>query len=105
MITVNELIEVVSAAVFWGGWMLFVSTRERKDAGFKPAVSPLLVLTWAFGGLFFGLLTTFGWRRAFSFPIVFATGGVLSAGLMTAKILGRTRVDQRPLDVDIPRPN
>jgi hypothetical protein len=105
MITVNELIEVVFASVFWGGWMLFVSTRERKNSGFKTAVSPSLVSTWAFGGLFFGLLTTLGWRRAFSFPMVFATVGVLSAALLTAKILGRARVDQGAADADIPRPN
>ena len=73
--------------------MLFFSVWQRKTANFKPALSVPLVITWIFGGLIFGLLETFTWRRAFSAPLVFLTVALFLAALASAKFFGGTRIN------------
>jgi len=91
--TVGEWIEVLFAAAFWGGCMLFFSVWRRWTANIKPALSMPLFVTWTLGGLLFGLLTTFEWRRAFHAPLVFLTIALFLAVLATAKFSGKTKTN------------
>ena len=48
-----------------------------------------MFLRYAFGGLLIGLLITFGFRRAFSFPLVFLTVGIVATVFLIASLYRR----------------
>ena len=98
--TTKEWVEVVLAATFWGGLMLLVKVLERKGAWTKSVMPGRQVLIWALGGLVFGLVTTFGWKRAFSFPLIFLTVGLFITAWVAARLLGRESADKSPDNVN-----
>ena len=77
--TTKEWVEVVFAAILWGGGMLLFRVVEGK-------VPKLAVIFYALGGLLFGIVTTFDFRRAFSFPLIFLTLGIIVAALLVGRL-------------------
>ena len=98
--TEREWVKVVFATIFFSCWMLFFMVRKRKIEGYKPAMSGLVVLTWTLNGLFLGLLTTFGWRHAFSVPLAFLTVGAFAGAFMAALLLGRSSSGEARTDAN-----
>lgn len=75
--TTKEWVEVLFAAILWGGGMLLFKRTEGK-------IPKLVVSIYALGGFLFGLLTAFDFSRAFSFPLIFLTVVIIVAALGTA---------------------
>jgi hypothetical protein len=84
--TTKEWGEVLFAAAFWGGGMLLFRRMEGK-------IPKLAVLIYVLGGLLFGLVARFPLKRAFSFPLIFVTLGIIVALLLVGRLF-RLRVKQ-----------
>jgi len=83
----KEWVEVLFAAVFWGGSMLLFRRTEGK-------IPKLVVLIYALGALLFGLVTIFGYKRAFSFPLIILTLGIIAAVFLIGRL---SRPSLKPL--------
>jgi hypothetical protein len=77
--TTKEWIEALFTAILWSGGMLLFRFWEGKAPN-------RVFLGYALGGLLVGLLITFGFRRAFSFPLVFVTMGIIVAALLIGNL-------------------
>ena len=84
---------VLFMAVFWGGWMLFLTARRRKHSQLHPTLFPSLILMWVFAALFMGVVTGLHIRRAFSWPFVIVTAGALTATAVTSLYIRRKQPD------------
>jgi hypothetical protein len=80
--TVREWVEVVAAAAFWGGGMLWIDSMIKKNAETRSRSQWVNVLATALGALLFGLLSTFGLRRTFQFPLLLLSGGIILVALI-----------------------
>jgi hypothetical protein len=85
------------SALVWGGlWGAFMvwSTARDEDTTLRRRERVLSLAIWTPMGLWFGIVTTFGWR-AWHRPILFATlGSLFGAGL-----LSRVFRKKRPIDI------
>jgi hypothetical protein len=90
--TANEWVHVALVSIFWSGAMLLLES-VRRDGEFKLARPGLATLTFALGGLLFGLLTTFGWR-VLRVPLIFLTAGLLIAGCVCGRLFRGGRPGQ-----------
>ena len=94
--TTVQWIQVVIAALVYGGGMLFWEARERRDSlkpvvspssfeaderktSPQPILSPLLVAMWLLTGWAFGVVIVFPLRQTFSWPLVMIMFGPLLA--------------------------
>jgi len=73
--TVREWIEVFVAGAFYAAWMLVWMGRQRRRDDLRPVLHIDDVLAWAPMGLWFGIVTTFHWQRAFHMPLLLITIG------------------------------
>ena len=65
--TVSEWMEVLLVGGLWGAFMLlFSGSGWATEIKFKWRIEDILF--WALMGLWFGIVTTFHWRRAFQAP-------------------------------------
>src|ERR1700676_576146 len=80
--TMGEWVQVLLAGGFWGGAMAWVFARRRRLANRQPTWLLADVLTWALGGVWVGIVTTFHWQRAFPSPIAFITVPTVAAILL-----------------------
>jgi len=87
--TANQGIEVALAGGFWGIFMLLWSIYERKKANAKLLFSVAHIFAWILMGLWFGLVTTFGWQ-AFRTPLVYLVVAAF-VGAVTAGLIDRHR--------------
>ena len=98
--TANEWMKVALAAVLWALLMLFFTAPDRKRKGYTPATSGEDVAMWACAG--FGLITIFGWQRAFHVPLIFQTLGTFIASYIFERLRRRKHASQeRPEGLDI----
>jgi hypothetical protein len=88
--TTSEWIQVLLAGGFWGGFMMLWSARQRASKNLKPTWLIEEAFSWALMGLWFGVVTTFHWRRAFHVPLVFVTVAAF-AGACLVGVIGSKR--------------
>ena len=81
--TPKEWIEVLFTAILWSGGMLLL------DRVWEAEAPKRVFFGYALGGLLVGILITFGFRRALSFPLVFLTVGMVVAALLIASLYRR----------------
>jgi uncharacterized membrane protein YuzA (DUF378 family) len=87
--TAKQWIEVAFAGCFWGGFMLLWSVSKRRKANIRPYLSFSDALAWGLMGLWFGLVTAFGWQ-AIRTPIIFLVVAAF-AGSLIVGFLGRPK--------------
>jgi hypothetical protein len=68
--TTKEWGEVLFTAILWGGGVLLVRRMEGK-------IPKDVVLIYALGALWFGLVASFPLKRVFSFPLIFIPLGII----------------------------
>jgi len=66
--SLREWADALGNAVVWGVLMFFMF--RRTDARYKGFVE---IMQLAIASILFGILVTFGWHRAFQWPIVLIT--------------------------------
>ncbi len=96
--TIREWIEVFLACAFLVGANAWISVRRRVSARTKPVWSPKDSVRWALAGLWFGIVYTFGWWRAFHKPLVLITlpltcVGVIVGWFLPTIVPGPPRID------------
>ena len=74
---------VAFLTIFYGGAMLLWEAVGRTYRDIKPVLLPWDVLTWTFGGVGFGLVTTFHWE-AFHWPLILPTVATSTAFVLAA---------------------
>jgi hypothetical protein len=77
--TVTDWIGVVLAGAVYGGAMLFVFLRNRRDSKLQPHVVRTVVLLWIFAGLLFGMVIHFHFSQALRWPLIVVTLGAFAA--------------------------
>jgi hypothetical protein len=90
--TSSDWISVLLRALWFPGFMLLAVFILRAKPHIKPALTPLYVLSWVFGGLFFGISTTFGWN-VFRWPLVLSLVGSVIGIVVFGKLAQRNLRD------------
>jgi hypothetical protein len=80
----TDWLGVFVLGTMYGGSMLFIAVRNRRQNNLQPHVFPALVLVWIFAGLFFGIVSHFPIRQAFRWPLILVTLGAVGAFLAAA---------------------
>lgn len=84
--TTKEWIEVLLSGGFWGAWMIGWSAHKRASENLKPSLCIRDIFSWALMGLWFGVVVTFHWQRAFHMPIVLVTIAAFVGGCLVAVV-------------------
>ena len=90
--TAKQWIEVAFAGCFWGGFMLLWSVRKRKVAKIRPYLDFSDALAWGLMGLWFGLVTTFGWQATRT-PLIFLVIAAFSGSVIVV-VIGRPKTTE-----------
>lgn len=83
--TAGEWLRVLISGALWGAFMSWweirieIASLPRRERVLRRAL-------WALMGLWFGVVTTFGWRRSFQYPLVCVTVGLLVGTLLVARL-------------------
>ena len=93
---VKDWMHVAFAGCFWGAFMLLWSIRTRKKRNARPYSHVADVFSWALMGLWFGLVTTFGWQTIHA-PFVYLTIAAFAGSLVVA-FLGRPKSSESGSD-------
>jgi hypothetical protein len=80
--TIRNWLQVVFLGAAWGGFMLYWSTRMRTVGGMKWPPSFAQIVSLSLLSLWFGIVVTFSWIRAFHPPLVFITAPSLIGALI-----------------------
>jgi hypothetical protein len=89
--TTSEWIQALLLGELWGASMMLWYAYRRHSENLKPTWRGEEVLTWALMGLWFGIVTTFHWRRAFHTPIVFVTVSAFASACVIGVVGGKRR--------------
>ncbi len=89
--TTGEWLQAILWGELWGAWMFAWSTYRRRSENLKPAWRVEEILTWALTGLWFGIMTTFHWRRAVHMPIVFVAVAAFVGACLVAGVGSKRR--------------
>jgi hypothetical protein len=90
--TATDWLGVFVLGTMYGGGMLFIAVRNRRQNTLQPRVFPALVLVWIFWGLFFGIVSHFPIRQAFRWPLILVTLGAVGAGVAAARYIRMKRL-------------
>ena len=94
--TISDWVRVLLAGGFWGGWMAFWSAQRRGNTNLKPTWLKSDIFSWAFMGLWFGIVTTFHWHRAFHWPLVLITVASFAGAVFVGRIDHKSRTSGDP---------
>lgn len=89
--TTGDWLSVLLSGGFYGVAMGLWNTPQKPAIGTRKS----WLVGWMFAGLLFGILSTFGWRRALHPPIVFVTVAAC-AGIFVLGLIHRSWTRNRP---------
>jgi hypothetical protein len=82
--TSKEWIQVILLGGFWGAWMTAWSAHKRPSENLKPILCIQDIFSWGLMGVWFGVVTTFHWQRAFHMPLVLVTVAAFGGACLVA---------------------
>jgi hypothetical protein len=82
--TATDWVGVFLLGTLYGGGMLFIAVRNRRQNNLQPHVFSALVLVWVFAGLFFGIVSHFPISQAFRWPLILVTLGAVGTFVAAA---------------------
>ncbi len=87
--TSSDWAKVAILSIWFPAFMILaVFILRAKPPAIKPMLTPFYVSSWAFTGLFFGILNTFGWN-AFRWPLVSLLVGSVMGIVVFGKLAQR----------------
>ncbi|HZD30689.1 MAG TPA: hypothetical protein VE779_03420 [Candidatus Angelobacter sp.] len=89
--TIGEWLSVLVWGGLYGGTMAWWTARDRGSSVFKQTDRVEHLVSWAFGGLLFGIMTTFSWHRAIHRPLIFVTVSAFAGIFLTGWFFRRGR--------------
>jgi|SRR5579884_244400 len=93
--TLHDWLNVLTTGGLWGAGMLLLFIFKRRDLSLDQIFSFWGVLQFAFGGLLFGLVMVFDWRRTFLLPLIVISAPA-AIGMVTAAKRFRKSAHRNP---------